>query len=150
MTEVTFYHLTETSVDDALPGLVGKALERGWRVTIQTENDDAVEAFDALLWSFDTVSFLPHGRDGDAAEATHPVFVTSTQDNPNESAMRFVINRSVLPADLKPFERVALMFDGQDMDVVADARDKWKQLKASGHTLAYWKQTPEGRWEKAA
>lgn len=150
MTEVTFYHLTETSVEDALPGLVGKAMERGWRVTIQAENEEAAEALDALLWSFDPVSFVPHGRDGDTPEEDHPVFVTSTQENPNRSAMRFVVNRCTLPPDLAPFERVALMFDGQDMDVVSDAREKWKQLKTGGHTLAYWKQTPEGKWEKAA
>lgn len=150
MTEVTFYHLTETALDDALPGLVVKARERGWRVTVQAEDETAAQELDALLWSFDPVSFLPHGRDGDVPQEDHPVFVTATSDNPNKSAMRFVINRCILPTDLTPFERVALMFDGKDMDVVADAREKWKQLKAQGHALAYWKQTPQGKWEKAA
>ncbi|MEM1378657.1 MAG: DNA polymerase III subunit chi [Pseudomonadota bacterium] len=149
MTEVTFYHLTETSVDEALPGLVDKALGRGWRVTVQAANEDAMMDVDALLWSHDPTSFMPHGRDGDDG-TDHPVYVTATADNPNGSQMRFVVNRCALPSDFAPFERVALMFDGQDMDVVADAREKWKALKDGGHQLAYWKQTPEGRWEKAA
>ncbi|MEL6920521.1 MAG: DNA polymerase III subunit chi [Pseudomonadota bacterium] len=150
MTEVTFYHLTETSVDDALPGLVEKALARGWKVTVQAPDDDAMSDIDTQLWAHDPTAFLPHGRDGDAPGDDHPVYVTSTIHNPNGSQMRFVVNRCALPDTLEPFERVALMFDGQDMDVVSDAREKWKALKAVGHQLTYWKQTPEGRWEKAA
>ncbi|MEN0001381.1 MAG: DNA polymerase III subunit chi [Pseudomonadota bacterium] len=150
MTEITFYHLTETSVDDALPGLVEKALGRGWTVTVQAQDEEAVTDLDTLLWGFDPQAFLPHGRDGDADPEAHPVFVTSTPDNPNASQMRFVVNRCALPDDLAPFERIALMFDGQDGEIVDDARTKWKALKAAGHALTYWKQTPEGRWEKAA
>lgn len=150
MTEVTFYHLTETSLGDALPGLVEKSIARGWQVTVQARDEDACDELDALLWAYDPVSFLPHGRDGDEPEAAHPVFVTATSQNPNSSQMRFIVNGADVPADLAPFERVALMFDGAKEDVVAKARADWKMLKAAGHNLAYWKQSAEGKWEKAA
>jgi DNA polymerase-3 subunit chi len=35
MTEVLFYHLTESKLEDALPPLLDKSVERGWRVAVQ-------------------------------------------------------------------------------------------------------------------
>ena len=34
MTEVLFYHLTERKLEDALPPLLDKSVERGWRVAV--------------------------------------------------------------------------------------------------------------------
>ncbi|MEL6436842.1 MAG: DNA polymerase III subunit chi [Pseudomonadota bacterium] len=150
MTEVTFYHLTETTVDEALPGLVEKALARGWRVTVQADGDTARDDIDALLWSHDQTAFLPHGRDGDEPAADHPIYVTTTPANPNASQMRFVINRCSQPDDMQAYARVAMMFDGGNGDTVHHARENWKQLNSEGHDLTYWKQNAEGRWERAA
>ena len=36
MAEVLFYHLTESTLEDALPPLLEKSLERGWRAVVQT------------------------------------------------------------------------------------------------------------------
>ena len=44
MTEVTFYHLTETALDDALPGLVDKSLARRWNAVVQVPDATACEA----------------------------------------------------------------------------------------------------------
>ena len=43
-----------------------------------------------------------------------------------------------------------IIFDGRDEAALAGARVRWKALKDEGAELAYWKQSPEGRWEKAA
>lgn len=150
MTEVTFYHLTETELDHALPGLVEKCLARQWNAVIQVPDEAARETVDRLLWTYEPVSFLPHGRDGDEPASAHPVFVTTTDDNPNGAAIRFLLHGAEAPGDLAAYERVAVMFDGRDDAAVSGARDQWKALKARGAALAYWKQTPEGRWERAA
>ncbi len=42
------------------------------------------------------------------------------------------------------------MFDGHDSGAVAHAREQWKAAKAAGCEIAYWQQSPEGRWEKKA
>ncbi|MEQ8401718.1 MAG: DNA polymerase III subunit chi [Roseitalea porphyridii] len=150
MTEVTFYHLTETALEAALPGLVEKSLARQWRTVIQVPDAQACEEVDMMLWTHEPVSFLPHGRDGDEPAADHPVFVTASTDNPNGAAIRFVVRGAAPDGDLSAYQRVAIMFDGQDDEAVQQARGHWKTLKADGHTLAYWKQSPEGRWERAA
>jgi hypothetical protein len=33
MAEVLFYHLTESTLQDALPGLLERSLGRGWRIS---------------------------------------------------------------------------------------------------------------------
>ncbi len=149
-TEVTFYHLTETSLEAALPTLVEKAQARGWRVAIQVPDDAACVAVDQMLWTHDALGFLPHGRDGDEPASDHPVFVTAGTANPNDAAMRFIVMGATPPDDLSGLQRAALMFDGNDAEAVARAREDWKMLKARGLPLAYWKQSADGKWEKAA
>lgn len=150
MTEITFYHLTETTLEEALPALVEKSLARQWNAAIQVPDAETCEAVDSLLWTYEPVSFLPHGRDGDEPASDHPVFVTATAGNPNRAAIRFLVHGAEPAEDLSVHERVAVMFDGRDDEAVERARDQWKGLKAAGHALAYWKQTPEGKWERAA
>ena len=40
MTEVLFYHLTESTLEDALPSLLERSLERGWRAAVQTASEE--------------------------------------------------------------------------------------------------------------
>ena len=40
MTEVLFYHLQNMSVENVLPPLLEKSLERGWRVVVQATSEE--------------------------------------------------------------------------------------------------------------
>jgi DNA polymerase-3 subunit chi len=46
------------------------------------------------------------------------------------------------------YERLMLLFDGNDAEALAAARAQWSELKTSGRTLSYWQQTEDGRWQK--
>ncbi|RUM05646.1 DNA polymerase III subunit chi [Rhizobium chutanense] len=149
MTDVLFYHLTETRLEDALPPLIDKSVERGWRVAVQTREPARRDALDAHLWTFREESFLPHGIDeGDFAES-QPVLLTVTSGNANAATVRFIIDGAEPPA-VEAYERIVFMFDGHDQEQLETARAQWKKLKGEGHNLTYWQQTPEGRWEKKA
>ena len=52
MTEILFYHLTESRVEDALPPLLEKSLGRGWRVAVQTGSAERRDALDQQLWTY--------------------------------------------------------------------------------------------------
>ncbi|MAC39158.1 MAG: DNA polymerase III subunit chi, partial [Oceanicaulis sp.] len=54
------------------------------------------------------------------------------------------------PENPDGFERMIVMFDGHDEASVQDARALWKKAAADGRTVSYWRQSPEGRWEKKA
>ena len=90
--EILFYHLTESRVDDALPALLERSIERNWRVTVQTTTDERCEALDTHLWTFRPDSFLPHGMDRDPHADLQPILLTTSAANQNNAGVRFVID----------------------------------------------------------
>src|SRR5690606_27553464 len=48
------------------------------------------------------------------------------------------------------YERAVFLFDGHDNAQVEAARGHWKALKAAGHTVTYWQQNQDRRWERKA
>jgi len=48
------------------------------------------------------------------------------------------------------FERIIDIFDGNDGESVAKARQRWMLYKNAGHALTYLKQTESGGWEQKA
>lgn len=152
MAEALFYHLTESRLEDALPPLLEKSLERGWKVSVHIGSEERRDALDAHLWTFRDESFLPHGIDkgsGDPASSRQPVLLTLSADAANGATVRFAVDGSEVPA-LEGCERLVLMFDGHDQMQLDRARSQWKALKAEDHTLTYWQQTSDGRWERKA
>jgi DNA polymerase-3 subunit chi len=89
--EVLFYHLTESTLEEALPPLVEKSLERGWRVGIQTASEERRDALDACLWTFRDDSFVPHGIDREPNAAEQPVILTTISAICNGATIRFLV-----------------------------------------------------------
>ena len=150
MTELLFYHLQRQPVDKVLPTLLEKSLERGWRVVVQSSSEERVEALDAHLWTYRDDGFLPHGTWRDTAAAEQPVLLTTEGDNPNAAEVRFLIDRAPVPADAAAYRRIVLLFDGEDEDAVAEARERWSAAKAQGHDVTYWQPDEQGRWQRRA
>ena len=149
MTEVLFYHLTESRLEQALPGLLEKCLERGWRAVVQAGSRERLEALDNHLWTYRDESFLPHSAARDGAEPDQPVFLTEENDNPNAAQVRFLVDGAE-PGDLSTYERAVYLFDGEDAEAVEQARSRWKAEKQAGHDVTYWQQKPNGGWKKKA
>ncbi|MCD7108953.1 DNA polymerase III subunit chi [Rhizobium sp. DKSPLA3] len=153
MTDILFYHLTESKLEDALPPLVDKSVERGWRVVVQTADTDRRDRLDDHLWTWREDSFLPHATDDGPHAAVspenQPVLLTTGAGNANNATVRFLVDGAV-PPDLASYDRVVFMFDGYDQPQLEGARAQWKRLKGEGHALTYWQQSSEGRWEKKA
>ena len=150
MTETLFYHLERRLLEEILPGLVEKSLARGWRAAIKTDSSERSDALDSLLWTYDDQSFLAHAQLGDGDAAGQPVLITVEEGNPNSAQIFFYVG-GALPADwsqLSGLARVALLFDGRDAQALASARAAWKDAKAAGHDVTYWKETPNGKFEK--
>jgi DNA polymerase III subunit chi len=149
MTEVLFYHLQRQPLERVLPTLLEKSIERGWRVVVQAASEERIEALDAHLWTFRDDSFLPHGTWRDAQASEQPVLLTLKDDNPNAAEVRFLIDGVPVPDDASAYRRIVLMFDGEDPDTVAAARERWSAAKAEGFDVTYWQADEEGRWRKA-
>jgi DNA polymerase-3 subunit chi len=150
MAEMLFYHLQRQPLERVLPALLEKSLARGWRVVVQASSDERVEALDAHLWTYRDDAFLPHGTDREQDPALQPVLLTTREHNPNRAEVRFLIDGVDVPADAAAYERVVLLFDGDDPDALAAARERWTQAKAQGLATTYWQADEEGRWQRKA
>ena len=148
MTEVLFYHLQNMSVENVLPPLLEKSMERGWRVVVQSTSQERTEALDAHLWTYSDDSFLPHAtsRAGDAED--QPIILSAEESNPNGANVRFLIDNAALPADSERYERVVLVFNGDDGEALDAARQAWKDGKARGFEVTYWQADERGRWQR--
>jgi len=154
MTETLFYHLERRSLDDVLPNLVTRTLERGQRVLIKADSADRASALDNLLWTYDDQSFLPHAQVGDGDAKRQPVLITTEDENANSANVLFLVGGAEPPAwngaEANALTRIVLMFDGRDADSLTRARAAWKEAKAAGHDATYWKEMPSGKFEKQA
>jgi DNA polymerase-3 subunit chi len=148
--EIWFYHLQRQSLEQALPGLIEKSLERGWRVAVQAASEERLEALDQWLWTYSDASFLAHGRAADGDAELQPVYLSTGAENPNGAKARFFVEGAKAADSLGDgsYARVIVAFNGANEDELAEARAQWKALKELGHDLTYWRQSEAGRWEK--
>jgi DNA polymerase III subunit chi len=148
MTEIFFYHLQGQPLDRVLPNLLERSLARGWRIVVQAASDERVEALDAHLWTYREESFLPHGTDREGEAHAQPVLITVHDRNPNAAQVRFLIDGAPLPADAAAYQRIVILFDGEDAEAVIRARESWSAAKAAGFEVTYWQPDEQGRWQR--
>ena len=148
-TEIWFYHLERSSLEQVLPGLLEKTLQKGWRALVRVQDTATVDDIDELLWTYRPDSFLPHGRaDGEHANG-QPVLVSESGDNLNSAQTLFIVDEAELGAT-EEFARCFIIFDGRNDQSVQHARNRWRDLKGTDCDLQYWKQDEDGRWARAA
>lgn len=149
MAEVLFYHLERQPLQQVLPSLLEKSLERGWKAVVQAGHEERLDALDLVLWTYREDSFLPHGTKRDGPPERQPVFLTTGPDNPNAANVRFLVDG----ADAETYDghaRYVYLFDGNDAEAIARARAAWKRAKAAGCEVTYWQQSETGRFERKA
>lgn len=148
MAEIAFYHLQRSPLDSVLPRLLTRTLEQGKRALVLAGSEERVENLSALLWTYDPGSWLPHGTQKDGRPEDQPVWLTSRGENLNGATFLFLTDGT--ETDPAPYERCFDLFDGNDDEALAAARERWKRLKEAGHALTYWQQNERGAWEKKA
>lgn len=143
-TEWWFYHIEQGSVDAAIAPLIEKCIERKWRVVVAC-HEDTIERLDRTLWTWRDDSFIPHGRMGANAER-HPVLLSTEAIPTNGAKVAMLLDGS--DADAALFERVMVVFDGQDETARAKARQQFKAATDAGTAARYFQQDRGGWAEK--
>ncbi len=145
--EIGFYHLLTTPLDRALPRLLERARAQGYRIVVRAASADRVEHLNAVLWTYDEASFLPHGSARDGNAANQPIWLTDGDDNPNEATMLVLVDGAE-PGDLDAICPLLPTCSTAMTPTRSRPRaSRWRRAKAAGHTLTYWQQTGAG-WEK--
>jgi DNA polymerase III subunit chi len=145
--EVLFYHLQSRSLEQSLPGLLEKTLQRKWHAVVRVGSPERLAALDDHLWTYADESFLPHGLavKGEAS----PITLVLGDERPEGANVIFCVDGAELPKT-EGWDRAVLMFDGNDPDAVSRARIAWKDIKDRGWSMTYWQQDSEGRWAQKA
>jgi DNA polymerase III subunit chi len=150
MTEILFYQLKGQALEQVLPPLIQKSLGRGWRVAVQACSDERIEALDAHLWTWRDDAFVPHGTWRDAEAAEQPVLLTLDHTNPNGAAVRFLVEGASMPGNAAAYQRLVVLFDGDDPEALEEARARWSKAKQEGFEVTYWLNDKNGRWQRQA
>lgn len=147
MPEVLFYQLEGHPLERVLPGLLVTSLGRGWRAVVKVGSEERLEGLNAHLWTYDDASFLPHGSAADGHAELQPVWLTLDDDNPNGANVRFLVDGADT-AGFGGYDRTVYIFESGNEEVTTTARTAWKNAKAQGCEVTYWRQDENGRWQK--
>ena len=133
MTEVRFYHMERQSLEQVLPGLLTKALENGHKILVKTNDEAEAERLAEHLWIYNTNIFLPHGTKKDGHAALQPVYLTSSNDNPNGADVLSLTN-GTSATDIGTFKLCCKLLDGRDESQISQAPSHWQSDKHYRHT----------------
>ncbi len=146
MTEIGFYHLTRSTLAQALPQLLVRTLAAGHRALVVGTSVAGLDGLSGALWT--QPAWLPHGSAADGDPDLQPIWLSVDAEPLNGARYLFLVDGA--EADrVVGYDRVFDLFDGNDPEAVAAARVRWKRAKDAGHTMAYWQQTETG-WQKRA
>jgi DNA polymerase-3 subunit chi len=145
--EIGFYHLTRTALPEALARLLDRTLKAGQRALVLCPDEARLKALDTELWACAEPTWLPHGTVADGDPDLQPIWLSTEPEPANGARFLFLVD-GVDTDRGSTFDRVFDLFDGNDPDKVAAARERWRAAKAAGHALTYWKQGLRS-WEKA-
>jgi DNA polymerase-3 subunit chi len=144
---VGFYHLQRSSLEAALPRLLEKVLSAGHRAVVMAGSPERVAFLDALLWTYEPESWLPHGTGQDASAEEQPIVLTHRDENPNRADV-LLLTDGVVSDRIEDFDRCLALFDGNDPAAVESARLLWRQWKEKGWNLTYYQQAERGGWQE--
>lgn len=143
-----FYHLTRQPLDAALPALLEKARQAGWRIEVRGTSMERMQWLDGKLWLGAEDGFLAHGLAGGDYDADQPIVLTTNAISGCDCIMS--VDGAVIDAeDVNNSQRVCILFDGLDDAAVKQAREQWKSLTEKGCAAQYWSEE-SGRWQKKA
>ena len=149
MPEISFYQLTSTALEKALPALLDRIVSSNMKALVLAKSEAQIKALDESIWTYSSPKFLPHTTVDNEDVDEHPIFLTREEVNPIAAEVLVAVE-GLEPAYIAQFDRVVDMFDGRVEAELAGARQRWKRYKDAGHSVTYWQQEANGAWKKAA
>ena len=146
MTDISLYHLTATPLEKTLPKLMERMLDSKKRAVIVSSTPERVEELNHVLWTYSSITFLPHGTKKDGNPDEQEIWLTTEWENPN-NAQILVLTDAMESDYIEKFERCLDIFDGSDEKALEKAQTRIEKYVQKGHTLTYWYQDSAGKWE---
>ena len=147
MSEVYFYHLTQTRLEVALPKILERALAADWSVELRVGAEANVNEVSDAIWKGPDDSFLPHCLADNDKLQEYPIVLCKSPLAELRDCL-VVINQAELKKnEEEKFKRVCFLFDSRNELELKNAREVWKKLSTAGVETVYWAED-NGKWKK--
>ena len=147
MSEVFFYHLTQTRLEVALPKILERALSVDWSVELRIGMEADIKAVSDAIWKGPDDSFLPHCLADNDKLKEHPIVLCTSPLTELRDCL-VVINQAELQKnELENFKRICFLFDSNNELELKNAREVWKSLSDAEVNTVYWAED-QGTWKK--
>lgn len=132
MNEIKFYHNAPDRLAAACT-ITGKAVRQGHKVVVFAPDDVVARRYDALLWTAQPLSFVPHVGQGSPLAARTPVVIAKHLDNlPHDDVL---INLGdELPESFLRFDMLVEIVS-RDGDDLQPARARWQRYKQQAYPI---------------
>ena len=128
MPDIRFYIVKNGTAELAACRIAEKAVGRGHQVHVRTTNEVEAEALDRQMWTFRSLSFLPHSL----GEAPSPHVSVTIHHQWLPSQRDVLINLADrLPEDSDSFALIAEVV-GPDEDAKAQGRERFRRYRSLG------------------
>ena len=147
MSEVFFYHLTQTRLEAALPKILERALAAEWSVELRVGMKADVELISDAIWKGPDDSFLPNCSEDNDKLHDNPIVLSKSRLPEVRDCLITIDQAELKENEVKEFKRVCLLFDSKNELELTHARETWKSLSDAGLKTSYWKEN-NGKWTK--
>lgn len=132
MTRIEFYSNAESRLHTACK-LVAKAFSEKTQVMIFAPDDAVARAVDRLLWTFQSISFIPHCLALDPLAPETPVLIARNVDDAPHDGLLVNLAMDCPPA----FGRFGGLIEvvGRDEEDRVAARARWRYYKERGYEV---------------
>lgn len=145
MTEVNFYHITQTPLEKCLPQLVTKIYNAGFKSLVIFKDQEILDIYNKLFWTAGRISFLPHASYDEAQSERQPVLLTIDDKNLNNANLKLIVGAAKFDNDNLP-EKLLFIFNGNDSEELKFARQQYVDLKKQNFKIKYYQQTDKNGW----
>ena len=147
MSEVFFYHLTQTRIEVALPKILERAVSADWLVELRIGNEANVESISDAIWKGPDDSFLPHCLEDNDKLYDYPIVLSKSPLSELRDCLIVIEQAELQNNEVEKFKRVCLLFDSKNEVELTKARASWKSLSDAGVNTIYWAED-QGTWKK--
>ena len=149
MSKVLFYQ-THREQEIVLRKILEKSLDLDWKILVRGTKRDRIERLDDYLWKIPEDRFLPHGIAGGDHDHLQPILLAKdNQSLEQREALVLIDGARASSNEVEAVNRVSVVFESRDQEVVRTSREFWRTLREKGFPLEFWSEEARG-WVKKA
>jgi DNA polymerase-3 subunit chi len=106
--QIVGYHHSISPLEKVLPKLLEKVLASGQRAVVMAGDEQTLKTIDTFLWTYSKSELIPHGTSEDGNPSLQPVWLTCTEENPNQADVLIIVG-DLRPKHITMFKKTLIL-----------------------------------------